>query len=245
MRLVRAFVGGICLVLALYGCGGSTESDSGSGGSSATGGGAVGGSSGSGAGGGAGGTSGTGAVSGSGGVAGAYGFAGECKVDADCQLVNDCCNCMGIPVGATAPNCPPDPCLVGTCTPVGATAARCIAGQCTAAIDCDPTHAQCFGIAPECAPGMLPSIVNQCWGLCVPATQCNDVGTCFDCGPGQACVVMDGDGSSQHHCVGSPPSCGSSSGCACFADKSCLSPFDACQDGIKDGSAVHCGCPAC
>ena len=252
MRRTLAIVGGISLVLATA-CGGSTDSDSGSGGSATGGGGSggSGGSSGSGgsggtsASGGSGGTAGTGAVSGSGGVAGAYGFAGECKVDADCQLVNDCCNCMGIPAGATPPSCPPDPCLVATCQPLGASSVRCIAGQCVAAFDCDPSHAQCFGIPPDCAPGMIPSVVDQCWGACVPTMQCEHVGTCFDCGMGQACVVMDGKGGSQHHCVGAPPSCGTTSGCACFADKSCLSPFNNCQDGIKDGSAVHCGCPTC
>ncbi len=231
-----------CLVLLLLStaCGGQSASDeSGTGGLAGTGGGGTGG-------GGAGGAGGTGGgVGGSGGGSGGgyVNVVGECKADADCALQNSCCYCNAAPKGTTAPYCEPTPCFADQCSVQGVKEARCIAGQCTVALDCDQSKVVCNALPPTCPAGLVPSVQNGCWGECVPTTSCSFVSTCFDCGPGKACVVTDDQGGGQHHCVNPPASC--SQGCSCLGDKACIAPYTSCSDGIKDGSAVHCECPTC
>ncbi|MBI3203487.1 MAG: hypothetical protein HYZ29_18255 [Myxococcales bacterium] len=231
-----------CLVLLLLStaCGGQSASDeSGTGGVAGTGGGGTGG-------GGAGGAGGTGgAVGGSGGGSGGgyVNVVGECKADADCALQNSCCYCNAAPKGTTAPYCEPTPCFADQCSVQGVKEARCIAGQCSVARDCDQSKVVCNALPPTCPAGLVPSVQNGCWGECVPTTSCSFVSTCFDCGPGKACVVTDDQGGGQHHCVNPPASC--SQGCSCLGDKACIAPYTSCSDGIKDGSAVHCECPTC
>lgn len=226
----------LVLSVSMTACGGESESDSSTGGAGGAG---TGGSSS----GGNGATGATGATSGSGGGGGAYvNVVGECKTDEDCELQSSCCYCNAVPKGVAAPPCESAPCFVDLCGGEGIQQARCIAGQCTLARNCDPKQALCFSMPPTCAPGQVPSVTGGCWGPCVPATSCESVSSCFDCGAAQACVVLDAWQSS-HHCVSPPASC--SSGCACLGDKACVGSYNACSDGIQDGSAVHCSCPAC
>lgn len=215
--------------LAAFACGGQSSSDgSASGGSGGTSGGS-------------GGTSG-----GSGGSAASGGYAGvtgECKSDADCELLNSCCYCLAVPTGkVTPPYCEPTPCFADQCSVLGVQQARCIAGQCTKARDCDGSKVACEMMKPQCPEGQTASVSGSCWGECIPVTDCAKVDTCFDCTGGSICVVNDAWQSS-HHCVNPPAGC--SQGCACLKDKACIQGFDACTDGIKDGSAVHCSCPSC
>ena len=219
-------------------CGGQSSSDGGTTGGAAGSGGASGGTGGS--------TGGAGgSVGGAGGGSGGdyVNVVGECKVDADCALQNSCCYCKAAPTGTSAPYCEPTPCFADQCSVQGVKEARCIAGQCTVARDCDASKVLCNALPPTCPAGQVPSVHSGCWGECVPTTSCSFVGTCFECGPGTACVVTDDQAGGQHHCVTPPAGC--SQGCACLADKACIAPYTSCSDGIKDGSAVHCGCPTC
>ncbi len=43
---------------------------------------------------------------------------------------------------------------------------------CEATYDCDLNHALCDAFTPQCKEGETPSIVNGCYGPCVPITQC-------------------------------------------------------------------------
>lgn len=233
-------------------CGGSAEGGgagaAGSSGSGATGtGGATGGNGGSGGGVGASaGASGSGAVGGgSGGSGGIPPFA-ECAQDSECHLFEDCCTCEGVANGAADPPSCDAACAVGACGQHGITSASCIAGRCVAGFDCDASKVMCFGIAPTCAPGQVPSVVANCWGPCVDATECRGVTSCADCtGSLTTCVEYDlqgGDSNVSSHCVSVPKGCEGTPNCACMGASVCISPFDACGD-TKSG--LSCSCPAC
>ncbi len=55
-----------------------------------------------------------------------------CSADSDCKRVDNCCDCIAIPKGASAPNCPIKSCFVPTCTGKGLSTAkaRCVSGYC-------------------------------------------------------------------------------------------------------------------
>ncbi len=225
MRRIMA----VATVAVLVGCGGSTDvsgSDAGTGGASAAGG----------SGGHTGGAGGSSASGGSGPVA------GECKTDEDCELGSSCCDCMAAPKGKLSmPYCPPDPCFADSCSAMQVDKARCIAGQCILGYDCDGSKVYCNALPPSCPAGQLPRVVNGCWGNCVPMEQCESVPDCFNCPAGTACVVYDA-WSSDHHCVTPPAGCSAS--CSCLGQLLCVDGYDACTE-MDDGSAIHCGCPAC
>ena len=44
--------------------------------------------------------------------------------------------------------------------------------ECCAPYDCDPAHVSCRAMPPACEPGMVPSVVADCWGPCVPEPLC-------------------------------------------------------------------------
>lgn len=242
-----------------FGCGGSTDDASGSGASAGSGGtsgsgGASGGAGGSSAGGGAGGTSGSGGASGgaagSGGTGGGSGGsagAAQCTDASQCTLHSDCCTCQAVGPGEKVPECPVD-CIIDMCASLGVTEAdvACAAGSCVAGIQC-ASETICNSKPPVCEPGEVPSIKDQCWGPCVPATECAGVSGCADCtGPLQTCVTIEtqtGDGPASH-CVDIPKGCEGNPTCECMGDSVCPAPFDTCTDfsGVK---GMLCSCPNC
>lgn len=248
--------------LMAAGCGGSsTDDNSGSGASAGTGGtsgsgGSTGGAGGS-SGGGAGGTSGSGGAtggaagsSGSGGATGGMGGGGgaaQCTDAAGCTLHSDCCTCQALGPGETVQECPVD-CIVDMCTSLGVTQANvaCAAGSCVAGIPCASTTI-CNSKPPVCDPGKVPSIKDNCWGPCVPATECAGVSGCSDCtGPLQTCVTIEtqtGDGP-ESHCVSIPKGCEGNPTCECMGDSVCASPFDTCTD-FSGQKGMLCSCPNC
>jgi hypothetical protein len=46
------------------------------------------------------------------------------------------------------------------------------AGACDEGFNCDPWKLNCEDEPPTCPDGELPSVVDDCWGDCVPATSC-------------------------------------------------------------------------
>lgn len=241
--LVAAALSSACAAVA---CGGSTtladtEEDPGSGAAS-TGGDGPGGSSsgGTGNGGGAGNSGGAGATGGNGASGGVGAGGPECVDDSGCAIVNDCCACEGIPAGEPFPECPLT-CFVSSCEAAGLPnpPPLCAAGQCVAGFDC--SYASCFALPPVCEPGMVPSVVADCWGPCVPATECAAVASCDQCPIGTACVEQVAFGTTLH-CVAIPESCNGTPSCACMGSSVCVGEFDACIDGAD---SISCECTSC
>lgn len=239
-------IAGACFTLA---CGGSTDSDGGSGGGS-TGGASTGGASTGGASsGGAGAVSGSGgSVGGSPGAGGITGLGPECTTDAECTLFSDCCTCEAYgPDQAPPPSCLAA-CTQNACEMNGASTetVQCVAGRCVAGIPCTG-QVFCNAIPPECGPGQTPAILNGCWGGCVPVTECASVPSCDECdGTLMTCVSIDhsgGDGGSQH-CVDIPKGCEGTPDCACMGQNVCVSPTSDCQD-LSGLPGVACSCNAC
>lgn len=215
------------------GSGGEGATSQGGGGSGGDGG--VGGS--GGAGGGTGGTGGQGgAGSGGGPVA-----SPECQLDADCQLVSDCCVCDAIPTSERPDACAKD-CLIDSCTSLGLpakTTPSCVAGQCVAGFDCDWAQTTCDAAPPDCPEGMTASVVDGCYGACVPATECVSVGGCDQCDGGLACVLKEAL-PVQVHCV-DPAPC-STNDCACLGPAVCAPSSEVCSE---DAGGVTCSCLDC
>lgn len=38
--------------------------------------------------------------------------------------------------------------------------------------NCDPDDVRCFAVPPECDEGEVPTVVDGCWGECIPAMEC-------------------------------------------------------------------------
>lgn len=206
----------IVAIASFSSCGGSTREDAGSGGTPGGGGSSVtGGAPGTG-GSSVGGTSATGGTSG-----GAY---AECKSDSECVKFADCCSCTAYPHDQP----PPPPCLAvcetDACSAIGLPADQmpvCKVGQCIIGFDCDKSHAACESLPPTCAPGMTVSIVNGCWGGCVPATECATVTDCASCtGSGTLCVNHN-QTANEFHCVPHPDQCAGDPSSACLCPLVC------------------------
>jgi hypothetical protein len=90
-------------------------------------------------------------------------------------------------------------------------------------VDCD--GATCSDEPPSCPASQRPSVVDGCWGDCVPNTWCKQARSCDDCTEYQVCIVTP-DGKS--HC--------SDTGCRY---ENCPSTF-AC--GIREDIDVTCDC---
>ncbi len=234
--------------LGLVGCDSDTDEPGGSGASSASGGKggttnaggntASGGNTSSGQGGDAGGA---GGVGGQGGV---FENKPECTKASQCNLINDCCNCKGIPSSEQPPVCDVPECFAPMCEALDFPnlEASCAAGRCVAGFDCDHTKVQCKSIQPECDPGKTPTVVNNCWGQCVPAEQCGQVGNCKQCGPDQVCVNEVTQLGFMRHCVNIPKVCKDKVSCACMGASVCVAPYDNCSEA---NGTLSCDCPAC
>ena len=171
------------LGVLLIGC--SSDSDSGSGGSGAGGSGAggsggstAGGSGGSGAGGSGGSTAGGSGGSGAGGSgasAGTGGTGSECIEASDCRMFNDCCACVALAPGEADPKsaCPLASCIQSHCDAISAPSAPlCLAGRCVLDVNCDLSGVTCKRAEPECDAGSVPTAVGDCYGGCVPLSEC-------------------------------------------------------------------------
>jgi len=232
------------------------------GGATSTGGAPMGGQSGAGNGGDAGAASGSGGASGAGtggdagagvagsgggagaagiGTAGAAGAAGapsgaECVTDDDCMRISDCCACTAEPKDQNNPTCDRF-CIEDRCFDLIITAeAVCAFGRCVFDLSCDGSEATCPALPPDCTAGTVPSVVDGCWGPCIPPTECRSVSNCDACtAVGAACVTNDlillGVG-----CV-ELGECEKGNLCECL---------DACPVACSETeTGVGCYCPAC
>ncbi len=94
------------------------------------------------------------------------------------------------------------------------------------------TGAVCLAPSPVCDPGQVPSVVNGCWGSCVPVNRCLQVSDCSVC-EGQPCATS-ADNTFHcpfNYCAGPPCQCptnpcgGGEDVCkGDFADVSCTAP---------------------
>ncbi|MCA9693691.1 MAG: hypothetical protein KC636_29135 [Myxococcales bacterium] len=143
----------------------------------------------------------------------------ECQADSDCQLVNNCCECSAHPAGDTIEPCD-EQCDQPSCEAIGILepTASCGIGVCRLGpAPCNVEDVACDTPPPEC-PGdedRVPSVVDGCWGPCVPAFFCDALPDCADrCPSGMACV-HDMFGGTPPHCEPLPEPCGVEPTCEC------------------------------
>jgi hypothetical protein len=168
----------------------------------------------------------------------------ECTDASQCQLVNDCCHCEALAAADKVPNCNIQACLQSTCSALGAPSPMptCSAGRCTL-FDCDHDKVLCESLPPTCPPGETPSVSGNCWGSCVPATECQTVADCEQCDPKQhTCVTDVAKSGPLRHCVAIPAACSGKPSCACMGMSVCVGAFDLCAE--SQGS-ISCNCPTC
>jgi hypothetical protein len=99
----------------------------------------------------------------------------ECATDDDCRLVSDCCRCVSAPKGVTLDVCYAS-CTQTMCIAEGVSGSddACVSGRCVLNRSCDRAQVTCDSAPPECEPGMIPSVVDGCYGPCVASTECRD-----------------------------------------------------------------------
>jgi len=134
---------------------------------------------------------------------------GECRSSDDCVLLDTCCRCDA------APSEPPDRCPIecaeGQCSALGVDAPACVFGRCVTSRDCDTSGVRCDATPPPCSDGLLPSVLDGCWGACLPASTCLAVASCEDCPDDHVCVPLP-DGAVRcaeldPKCATMPPTC--------------------------------------
>ena len=112
-----------------------------------------------------------------GGAGGGGGAFTRCETAADCVLFAGCCTCAVTPVGTSVSDACIIICEQDQCTRQGFSEADvvCWAGFCGvmgAEGNCNAADALCNSVAPACPEGYLPSVVEDCWGPCVPEQSC-------------------------------------------------------------------------
>ena len=186
---------------------------------------------------------GTGGAAGTGALGGAAGaviptFGKECDTAADCVLVSDCCSCRAEARGALVSSCGAT-CAVDSCTSlgIGPHEVACTFGRCVLARSCVARAVTCPALVGVCPTGTVRSYLDDCFGPCLPPTECNGVTSCSDCGAGSACVDDVGPVRRVIACVTPPSDCSRGSYCGCL---------EACPVGCAETDAgVGCFCPAC
>ena len=188
---------------------------------------------------------GTGGAAGETGAAGASGMSGaggtasgaECTKADDCTLLSNCCECRAEPKGAALGSCPTvctkDSCTANQIRPEEVT---CVFGRCVLARSCNTARVTCTAAPPQCPAGTVPSVLDSCWGPCLPPTECRDVTDCSSCGGGAACV-RDINFSITTTCIAPAADCHSGSYCGCLVT---------CPVVCGEADAgVNCFCPGC
>jgi hypothetical protein len=175
-----------------------------------------------------------------------------CKTDADCTLVDDCCACEPIGPGEMLPACDKQ-CIINTCAGHGLENAplECRFGRCTfAKIACNPLGVNCNAPKPDCAPGQVPSVLEnddgKCWtGACVPAEACDWVPDCTYCNEDELVCVGKLQKGAYHLCEPKPIDCGDDDDIDCGCGQQICDaspPHTVCHDATPD---IDCECPFC
>jgi hypothetical protein len=175
-----------------------------------------------------------------GGASGAAGapFVRECETADDCVMMNDCCGCRAASKTTGGSSCLL-PCIGGNACEdagIGLDELECVAGRCVIDRSCNVNGAVCSEAPPSCPDGLVPSLVDDCFGACLPPTQCRDVTNCGDCADAH-CVESEAWMSSTT-CVPPVPGCSSGNLCSCL---------DPCPIGIcqEEPEQVTCVCITC
>lgn len=161
----------------------------------------------------------------------------ECNQDEDCRLVDDCCRCDVVPVGAKDPGCAAD-CNQGQCEARGYAEPKtvCLGHRCIFDVSCKSEEVTCKLAKPTCPPGLVPGVVDSCWGPCLRPEQCSRLSDCTSCSADQVCIADQDGGLGGFRCVRVAPDCAAHPTCECT--NSC---FAQCSD--TDG--ISCFCIAC
>ena len=175
-------------------------------------------------------------MSGSAGEAGAPSSGAECETADDCEFQTDCCSCLAAPKGKPFDSCPAI-CVRTACQELQVLPedVTCSFGRCVFSRSCNAARVECTTEPPLCPEGQVPSVIDDCWGPCMPASDCAEVSSCDDCADGSVCVAFEGFNRS-YHCVESAPGCEAGNYC------DCLGVCGACSE--REG-AVSCPCGGC
>ncbi len=104
-----------------------------------------------------------------------------CTSNSDCEILSNCCYCAAVPRGTVPESCniacPPEstPCVnLG----VDISDVACWNGHCQLPYtygNCNGTNLSCAGAAqiPYCPGGYLPSVLDDCWSVCIEGAACN------------------------------------------------------------------------
>jgi hypothetical protein len=179
-------------------------------------------------------------VSGTGATAGEAGRPStviECETAADCSMASDCCGCRSEPIRGPRLECPLD-CLRDACRDmnIDRSEVECSYGRCVIGRSCDRSRVTCPALPPNCPEGTVPSVLDGCWGPCLPPTECSRVDACADCGDA-LCVVFEALPTS-YYCIERGDNCNSSENyCACLGIN--------CNVCSATDPSVTCVCLAC
>lgn len=169
---------------------------------------------------------------------------GECTSNPECPLHSDCCNCLALAPGEEPPACSLAICEMKACESLGLELPRptfCLGGRCTIGINCSPSVVTCRAPTPECEPGDIPSVIDDCWGPCVPAYECLSFVDCSNCDPAlYVCVEYRSRIIMPRRCVVIPPECESDRTCECLEEHMCLYPYDRCIDELSEENKIIC-----
>jgi hypothetical protein len=161
----------------------------------------------------------------------------ECETAADCEMASDCCGCRSEPILGPRLECPLD-CARDACgeVEIEPSEVECLYGKCVIARSCDSRPVTCPALPPNCLDGAVPSVLGDCWGPCIQATECLRVDSCSDCGDA-LCVVFEALPTS-YSCVERDDDCNASDNyCGCLGIH--------CNACSATDPSVTCVCLAC
>ena len=171
-----------------------------------------------------------------------------CEQDEDCTLINDCCYCLATHVEDAPAPCEMQECFAPTCDANGLPnlEVRCRFGTCEfVPISCSAYLVACDEAPPECTDSQLPSVVDGCWGPCVPAEVCDTVPSCDDCPEGEACIeTLTMFFGYTYACEPIDPSCAGAPDCTCMGT-ACEDPYMCGPASDTNGVDLACFCRGC
>lgn len=167
-----------------------------------------------------------------------------CESVEDCVVVDDCCTCAAQHVDDPVPDCDILACFQSTCSAQGVPGigVQCVFGSCEfVPVDCNAALVTCEEPPPPCPEDTLPSVVDGCWGTCVPSEACDFVPDCSWCPGDETCVTQGTQLGLFYSCVPVDPSCDGTADCDCMGSV-CQNPF-MCTD--ENAGELTCVCPVC
>ncbi|HGG57861.1 MAG TPA: hypothetical protein ENK31_08715 [Nannocystis exedens] len=128
-------------------------------------------------------------------------------------------------------------CKLNKCEEWGLTAATCEAEICVVkGKSCDETQVFCDAPQPNCEPGTLPQVADNCYtGKCLPVVACDWVPSCEHCGD-LVCVITEGPGCTHHRCAPLIDECDGQPLCDCLGPILCNPPHASCTE--EQGAVV-------